>query len=194
MIKNIQDIPQKEGNLSESLLQVAVACKWLKLGIPAMAGGEMLSDWLEKNKDQIESIFGADDRVYIKTKTPLANKEMIEFIIKNNIGDELQWVKCKEADRWWLEVWWDQEEKMATIHTMQIWLKSQDEPIEYEDDWKYIPIDELNDPRTMFIKIDGNVYRKDDILRIVESSVRDEPTEEEIETKLARLPKQKDAK
>lgn len=107
MIKSIQDIPQKEGNLSESLLQVAVACKWLKLGIPAMAGGEMLSDWLEKNKDQIESIFGADDRVYIKTKTPLANKEMIEFIIKNDIGDELQWVKCKESDRWWLQVWWD---------------------------------------------------------------------------------------
>lgn len=78
---------------------------------------------------------------------------------------------------------------MATIHTIQIWLKSQVEPIEYEDDWEYIPIDELNDPRTMFIKIDGNAYRKDDILRIVESSVRDEPTEEEIETRLARLPK-----
>lgn len=83
---------------------------------------------------------------------------------------------------------------MATIHTMQIWLKSQDEPIEYEDEYAYIPIDELNDPRNTFVRINGNAYRKDDILRIVESSVRNELTEEEIareeiETRLARLPK-----
>lgn len=78
---------------------------------------------------------------------------------------------------------------MATIHTMQIWLKSRDKPIEYEDDCGYIPIDDLNNPRTTFVRINGNVYNKDDILRIVEVFVREEVTREETETRLARLPK-----
>jgi len=107
MIKDIKEISQSQSTMTESELQVVVACKWLKIGIPSMAGGEALAMWLEKHIDGIESIFGADDRVYIRTKTPELNKELAEFLIGKEVGDELQWKKCKESDRWWLMVWWD---------------------------------------------------------------------------------------
>lgn len=108
MIENIKDIPQSSGgNLTESELQTVVACKWLNLGIPSMAGGEKLSKWLEGHIDGIENVFGADDRVYIKCKDPKTNKALAEFVIKEQVGDEVQWRKCKDSDRWWLYIWWD---------------------------------------------------------------------------------------
>lgn len=107
MLADIKNIIQSNSNLTESELQVAVACLWLKIGIPSMAGGEKLASWLKGHKDGIESIFGADDRVYIRTKNPVVNKALAEFIVKEEIGDEIKWIKCKESDRWWLMVWWD---------------------------------------------------------------------------------------
>lgn len=107
MVNSISEIEQSESTMTESQLQVVVACLWLKMGIPSMAGGEKLAKWLEKNLDEIESIFGADDRVYIRTKTPEINKQLAEFVVNEKIGDELRWKKCKGSDRWWLMVWWD---------------------------------------------------------------------------------------
>ena len=108
MIENIKDIPQNDkGSLTESELQVVVACAWLKLGIPSMNGGEELAKWLNSHLEDIENIFGADDRVYIRAKSPEVNKELAEFVIEKQIGDEVQWRKCKESDRWWLYIWWD---------------------------------------------------------------------------------------
>ena len=107
MIENIGDVPRIESTLIESELQVSVACKWLGMGIPSMAGGEKLTKWLAEHLDNVESIFGSDDRVYIRCKNPLTNKRLVEFVIKEKIGDEIQWIKCKDSDRWWLMVWWD---------------------------------------------------------------------------------------
>lgn len=107
MGKKVGEIGQSESTLTESQLQTLVACLWLKLGIPSMKGGGKLSAWLEENIDGIESVFGADDRVYIRCKTPEMNKKLAEFVVKNEVGDELQWKKMKGADRWWLLVWWD---------------------------------------------------------------------------------------
>lgn len=107
MKKTIKDIGQSESTMTEAQLQTCVACLWLKNGIVSMTGGSKLSRWLEDNIDKIDGVFGADDRVYIRCKTPEANKELVEFLIKEEIGDELQWKKCKGSDRWWLLVWWD---------------------------------------------------------------------------------------
>ena len=107
MIKNIEDIGRSQSTMTESELQTVVGCKWLNLGIPSIAGGEKLSKWLEGHIESIESVFGADDRVYIKCKNPLTNKKLVEFIVQEEIGDELKWVKCKDSDRWWLYIWWD---------------------------------------------------------------------------------------
>lgn len=106
MAKPIKNIKQVKSSFTESELQVVVACNWLKLGITGMQGGIKLSHWLENNKDHIESIFGADDRLYVRTKTPDKNKELVEFILNEKIGDELQWIQCKDSERWWLLIWW----------------------------------------------------------------------------------------
>lgn len=103
----MKKIVQRDSTLTESELQTVVASAWLRIGVPCMKGGELLSKWLEEHLADIESIFGSEDRVYIRTKTPQANKELAEFVNKNKIGDELQWIKCKESDRWWLMVWWE---------------------------------------------------------------------------------------
>lgn len=105
-MKSITEIEKSQSTMTESQLQTVVACLWLKLGIPAMKGGEKLSKYLEKNINTIESIFGADDRVYIRSKTAEDNKNLAEFILKEGIGDKVEWKKCKESDRWWLMVWW----------------------------------------------------------------------------------------
>lgn len=107
MINKVEEICKSEGSLTESELQVVIACSWLNMGIPSMAGGEKLAKWLEGHLDSIESIFGGDDRVYIRTKTPEVNKDLAEFVVKNQIGDEIQWKKCKDSTRWWLYIWWD---------------------------------------------------------------------------------------
>ena len=108
MIESIKDIRQNTtGNLTESELQTVVACKWLNLGIPSMAGGEKLAEWLQEHIDNIESAFGSDDRVYIRCKDPETNRSLAEFVVEEQIGDEVQWKKCKDSDRWWLCIWWD---------------------------------------------------------------------------------------
>ena len=60
------------------------------------------------------------------------------------------------------------------IYTVQIWLKSQEKPIEYETTWVYINENDLNNPNPAFIKIEDNYYRKEDILKILVVSVREE--------------------
>lgn len=64
-------------------------------------------------------------------------------------------------------------EPSKKIYTVQIWLKSQEKPIEYETSWVYIDEHELNNPNPAFIKIEDNYYRKEDILKIMVVSVRD---------------------
>lgn len=64
-------------------------------------------------------------------------------------------------------------ESSKNIYTVQIWLKSQEKPIEYETDWAYINEYELNNPVPAFIKIEDNYYRKEDILKIMVVSVRE---------------------
>ena len=108
MIESVKDIPRNsEGKLTESELQTVVACEWLKQGILSLVGGEKISNWLLKHIKGIENIFAGDDRVYIKCKDPEINKELAEFVVKEQIGDEVQWKKCKGSDRWWLLIWWD---------------------------------------------------------------------------------------
>ena len=98
---------QKDIGLSETELKIAVANQWLKIGIPAMAGGEKLIKWLSDNRNLISDIFGGDDRIYIRCNSPEANKKILEFIKSEKIGDEVEWIKCKESERWWLLVWWN---------------------------------------------------------------------------------------
>ena len=74
-------------------------------------------------------------------------------------------------------------EASKKIYTVQIWLKSQDKPIEYETSWAYINEYELNNPNPAFIKIEDNYYRKDDILKILVVSVREEKEEKQDESK-----------
>lgn len=74
-------------------------------------------------------------------------------------------------------------ESSKKIYTVQIWLKSQDKPIEYETDWAYINESELNNPNPAFIKIEDNYYRKEDILKIMVVSVREEKEEKQSENK-----------
>lgn len=64
-------------------------------------------------------------------------------------------------------------ESSKKIYTVQIWLKSQEKPIEYETSWAYVNEYELNNPRPEFIKIEDNYYRKEDILKILVVSVRE---------------------
>lgn len=59
------------------------------------------------------------------------------------------------------------------IFKVQVWLKSQEKPIEYETNWFYINESELNNPNPAFIKIEDNYLRKDDILKILLVSVRE---------------------
>lgn len=108
MVDNIKSVTKDtSGNLTESELQVVTACYWLKNGIMSLYDGEDLAKWLQEHIDGVDSIFGADDRVYIRGKTPEFNKELLEFVIKNDIGDEVRWKQCKGSDRWWLYIWWD---------------------------------------------------------------------------------------
>lgn len=72
-------------------------------------------------------------------------------------------------------------ESSKKIYTVQIWLKSQDKPIEYETSWAYINEHELNNPNPAFIKIEDNYYRKEDILKILVVSVREEKEEKQSE-------------
>ena len=60
------------------------------------------------------------------------------------------------------------------IYTVQVWLKSQDKPIQYETSWFYINDGELNNPNPPFIKIEDSYYRKEDILKIMVVSVKEE--------------------
>lgn len=106
-IKNLNDVPRVESEMTESETQVAVACKWLNHGYNSILGGDKLAKWLEEHIDKVESAFGADDRVYIKLKDKNSNAELAQFIIKEEIGDEVMWKKFANSDRWWLYVWWD---------------------------------------------------------------------------------------
>ena len=107
-IKSIKDIPQNSsGSLTEGELKVVVACKWLEHGYNSILGGDKLSAWLNGHMSEIEEVFGCDDRVYIRTKTKELNVELAQFVLKENIGDEVEWKKCKDSDHWWLYIWWD---------------------------------------------------------------------------------------
>lgn len=59
------------------------------------------------------------------------------------------------------------------LYKVQVWLKSQNMPIEYETDWYHIDENELNHPGKKFIKIRDNYLSKDDILKILKVSVRE---------------------
>ena len=59
------------------------------------------------------------------------------------------------------------------IYKVQIWLKSQDKPIEYETSWYYIDEADLNNPNPAFLKLEDNYLRKDDILKILLIGVRE---------------------
>ena len=104
----ISEIPQDDkGELTEGQLQTLVACKWLRRGFASMIGGERLAKWLEEHLDDIESAFGDDDRIYVRTKTRKLSLELAQFVLDQKIGDAVEWKKCKGADRWWLYIWWD---------------------------------------------------------------------------------------
>ena len=107
MIEKIDDIKQVLSDMTESELQVVLACKWLNHGYNSIMGGDKLAKWLEGHLDGVEQIFGADDRVYIRMKTQELNARLAQFVATERIGDEVQWKKCKNSDRWWLYIWWD---------------------------------------------------------------------------------------
>lgn len=107
MLERVQDIPRIKSQISERDLQLALACKWLNHGYNSILGGDKLSGWLEKNAEKIESIFGSDDRVYIRCKTAEATRDLAEFVVKERIGDEVEWKQIQEPQRWWLYIWWD---------------------------------------------------------------------------------------
>ena len=107
MIKKVTDISQNtDGNLTEHEMQVVVACKWLVRGFNSFLGGEKLAHWLDQHLEGVEQIFGADDRIYILLKTKELNAELAQFIVQEQIGDEVQWKKFKDSNRWWLYIWW----------------------------------------------------------------------------------------
>lgn len=107
MIKKIEDIKQIPSDMTTSELQTVVVCHWLKRGFNSFLGGDKLAEWLENHTEEVEQAFGADDRVYIRMKTKESNAKLTQFVIEENIGDEVQWKKCKDSDRWWLYIWWD---------------------------------------------------------------------------------------
>ncbi len=74
------------------------------------------------------------------------------------------------------------------IYTVQVWLKSQEKPIEYKTGWFYIDEGDLNNPNPVFIKIQDNYYRKDDILKIMLVSVQEESEIENNEPNSEKLP------
>lgn len=100
-------IKQVEKNYTELYAQVGAACRWLKHGYNSILGGDKLSAWLEGHLDGIEGIFGSSNYVYIKVKTRKLNQELVRFVAKEKIGDMVEWQKFKDADRWWLCIWWD---------------------------------------------------------------------------------------
>ena len=100
-------INQRESTNTLSDMQVLIACEYLKKGILALVGGEKLAKWLRGHIDDIKSVFGGDDRVYIRLTSPEMAKELVEFITKEKIGDEVEWVKFKGDDGWYLMLWWD---------------------------------------------------------------------------------------
>lgn len=106
-IEKVTDIERSESNnLTENQLKVVIACKLLNIGFNSFQGGEKLSSWLEKHSEKVEDIFGDLNRLYIRMKNPKSSMELAQFVVKEKIGDELQWKKCKGSDRWWLLVWW----------------------------------------------------------------------------------------
>lgn len=65
------------------------------------------------------------------------------------------------------------------IYTVEIYLKSQEKPIEYRTTWPYINENELNDGRIPFIKIEDNYFRKEDILKILLVNIKEKEVENE---------------
>ena len=45
--------------------------------------------------------------MYIRLTSPEMAKELAEFVTKEKIGDEVEWVKFKGDDGWYLMLWWD---------------------------------------------------------------------------------------
>lgn len=64
------------------------------------------------------------------------------------------------------------------FYKVQVWLKSQNMPIEYETDWFYVDETELNHPGKRFIKIEEHFLEKDDIQKILLVGTREEESDE----------------
>lgn len=60
---------------------------------------------------------------------------------------------------------------------IQVWLKTSEKPVEIITDYFWVNEAEVNNVAIPFVKIRDNIFRKDDILRIV--SIEDGPSQEE---------------
>lgn len=117
---SIIEIPQNKSTITLSEKKLAVIYSWLKKDLISFYGGEELAEWIRNNLGKIEDIFGSDDRVFFKMKNPLANKELIEFVLDKKIGDSVEWIQFKDDSRWWLYIYWsvhenDIENKKETL-------------------------------------------------------------------------------
>ena len=104
-------IEQSQSKLSLNEIQIATAILWLKHPYLNATGGKQLAEWLNGNQESVLEVFGADDRLYIKTKDKETNTKLVKFLLENKVADKLEWKKFTSDDRWWLLVWWDFDEE-----------------------------------------------------------------------------------
>lgn len=97
-------VKQRLTTLKEGELQLAL---YEKVFIPQDQKAKDFVDWLEENRGKIKSLFGDTRRFYIKPTTPEFAQELTAHVIKNQIGEHSEWIKCEDGDGWWFLVWWD---------------------------------------------------------------------------------------
>ena len=95
-------IKQRVSNLSEGELQWVIYKMVYK---PQDRQCSLFVDWLEDNHDKIKGIFGDNHRLYVRPKTPEFAKQLAEYVVKNKVGEEHEWVKPYDSDGWWLLIY-----------------------------------------------------------------------------------------